>query len=325
MFSLLQELSGAFGVSGSEEAIRSLIMKKVQGKIDEMYTDVMGNLICIKRGKGKKVMLAAHMDEIGIIVTHIDEKGFLRFSNVGWVSPLFAVGQKVIFENGIKGAVYYEEKCEQTKDIKLTNLFIDIGATSKEEAQKKVRIGDAASFWSPLDQQGPFVIGKAMDNRSGCAVLLQTLEEFKKSDKEIYFVFTVQEEVGLRGAKTSAFGLQPDWAIAIDVTLTGDIPNCKPLEVACGKGPAIKIKDNSILCHKEVIQTLKEAAKRAKVPYQLEILEGGGTDAGAIHLTAGGIPTGAISIPCRYTHSPVEMIHLEDMENAVKLLLQALR
>jgi tetrahedral aminopeptidase len=325
MIHLIKELTNTFGVSGSENKIRALIESKVKGKVDNIYTDALGNLICVKKGGGEKVMLAAHMDEIGIIATFVDDNGFIRFSRVGGVSPFYALGQRVLFENGTFGVVYYEEKLDSMKDLNASSMYIDIGASSKEEALKKVKIGETAGFYSESVQEGDYLISKGMDNRSGVAVLLEVIHALPKTDKEIYFVFTVQEEVGLRGAKTAAFGLMPDIAIAVDVTRTGDTPNCRPMEVFLGKGPAIKIKDSSVLCHKDVIARLRKVCEEDSIPYQNEILEAGGTDAGAIHLTGGGIPSGAVSIPCRYIHTPNEMVHQKDLENAVRLLVGILK
>jgi tetrahedral aminopeptidase len=324
MFDLVKKLTVAFGVTGNEEDISDVIKAEIKDKVDEIYTDALGNLIAIKRGKGKKVMLAAHMDEIGIMATYIDDKGFIRFSNVGWVSAHYALGQKVKFRNGTLGAVFYEEKLEDMKDLKLAKMYIDIGAESKEDSETKVKIGDTACFCGEAVLQGDKIISKALDDRCGCAVLIETLNNLPQTDNEIYFVFTVQEEVGLRGARTAAYQLKPDIAIAVDVTLTGDTPETKPMEVKCGRGPAIKIKDSSVICHPEIKKFLEDTAKRINIPYQFEILESGGSDPGSIHITAGGIPSGAVSIPCRYVHSPVEMISINDLENAVKLLTQSI-
>jgi tetrahedral aminopeptidase len=325
MFELIKELTGAFGVSGNEEEIRELIKKKIGNLVDEIRTDALGNLIAIKRGKGKKIMLAAHMDEIGVMATFIDDKGFIRFSNIGWVSAYFALAQRVKFKNGIIGTIFYEEKLEDMKNLKLSNMYIDIGAKSKEEAAKSIKIGDVACFVGEAFEQNGNIIAKSLDDRCGCAILIKTVENLDKTDNEIYFVFTVQEELGLRGAKTAAFQLLPDIAIAIDVTSTGDTPECKLMEVRCGGGPTIKIKDGHIICHTVVKKLLEDAARKQNIPFQYEILESGGTDAGAIHVTAGGIPSGVISIPCRYIHSTAETVDINDLENAAKLLFEAIK
>jgi endoglucanase len=325
MFDLVRKLSDAFGVSGNEEEIRAVITEEIKDKVDDIYTDTLGNLIAVKKGTGRKIMLDAHMDEIGVMATFIDDNGFIRFSNLGWVYQYFALGQKVRFKNGTIGSVFYEEKLDDMKNLKLSRMYIDIGAKSREEAEKKVRIGDTACFVGDAVQTGDMIISKALDNRSGCAVLIKVIQNLPETDNELYFVFTVQEELGLRGARTAAYQIQPDIAIAIDVTDTGDTPECHPMAVKCGAGPAIKIKDSSLICHPEVKRLLEDAAKEIGIPYQYEVLESGGTDVGAIHTAVGGVPSGAVSIPCRYIHSPVETASLSDMENAVKLLVQAVK
>mgnify|MGYP000147094513 CR=1 FL=1 len=322
MFDLINKLCGTFGVSGNEEEIRSLIAGEIIEYVDEIFTDTLGNLIAVKRGNGKKIMYAAHMDEIGVMATHIDDNGFIRFSNVGWVSPQYSLGQRVRFKNGTQGVVFYEQK-EELKNLKLSNMYIDIGAKNKEETEKKVKIGDTACFVGSTYKQENVIISKALDNRIGCAVLIKAIKEIETAKNELYFVFTVQEELGLRGAKTAAYKIMPDFAVVVDVTETGDTPECKTMEVKLGNGPAIKIKDNSVICHPFVKNILENKAKEIGIPYQYEILEEGGSDTGSILLTGGGIPAGAVSIPCRYVHSPSEMISVEDAENAVKLIKAA--
>jgi endoglucanase len=325
MFNLVKMLTSKFGVSGNEEEIREFIKGEIEKYVDEIGTDTLGNLIAVKKGKGKKIMVAAHMDEIGVIATYIDEKGFIRYSNIGWVSPYYLLGQRVRFKGGTAGAIFYEEKLEDFKNLKLSNMYIDIGAGSKEEAEKMVEIGETAVIEGEAVKSGDMIISKALDDRAGCGVLIKTIKELPKTDNEIYFVFTVQEELGLRGAKTAAYSIKPDLAIAIDVTPTGDTPECRPMSVKCGNGPAIKIKDRSIICHQEVKRLLEESARKLNIPYQYEIIESGGSDAGAIHMAVGGIPTGAVSIPCRYTHSPIEMVNINDLENAARLLSESIR
>jgi putative aminopeptidase FrvX len=324
MFELVKKLATTFGVSGNEGQIRKIIENEIKDYVDEVKTDVMGNLIAIKRGSGKKIMVAAHMDEIGIIATHIDDKGFIRFSRIGGVSPYFSLAQKVRFENGVIGSVFYEKNLDDMKNLKLSNMYIDIGAKNREEAEQMIRIGDTACFLGETVKTGDFIISKALDNRCSCAVVIETAKKMSKTENEIYFVFTSQEEVGLRGAKTSAYQLKPDIAIAVDITSTGDTPESPVMEVKCGFGPAVKIKDSSVICHPEVRKLIENCAKNLNIPYQLEVLTGGGTDIGSIHISSGGIPSGAISIPCRNTHSPVETVSLTDLNNAVKLLIECL-
>jgi len=333
MFDLLAKVTNAFGVSGNEEAVREVIKDEIKDMADDISVDPLGNLIAIKkgkskkliRGKGKKIMIAAHMDEIGIMATYIDEKGFIRFTNIGGVSPFNSIGQRVRFKNDTVGVVYYEEKLEDIKNLQLQKMYIDIGAKSREETEKLVKIGDTACFLGDAKKQGDYIISKAMDDRCGCAVAIEALKNLPDTENEIYFVFTVQEEMGLRGAKTAAYQIMPDLAIALDVTGTGDKPESHIMEVKLGAGPAIKIKDSSVICHPEVKRLLEDSAKKLNIPFQYEILERGGTDAGSIHLTGGGIPSGVLSIPCRYIHSPSEMICMSDLENAVKIIVEAIK
>ncbi|HPT77607.1 MAG TPA: M42 family metallopeptidase [Candidatus Atribacteria bacterium] len=321
---LLELLTGTYGPSGSEEDIREVIEKEVREYADEVYTDALGSLIAVKKGKGRKVMLAAHMDQIGLIVTGIDDNGFLRFSNVGGISPFNVIHRKVRFQNGVTGVVSYETELEDIRNLKLGKMYIDIGAKSKDEAKALVNIGDVAVYDAPMAVCGDRVTGCAMDDRAGCAVLVETLKRVRNTDHELYFVFTVQEEVGLRGARTSAYGIMPDIGISVDVTLTGDTPKSRPMAINLGEGPAIKVKDASVIAHPKVKELMIQRAREAGIPYQLEVLEAGGTDSGAIHLTGAGVPSGVISIPCRYVHSAQEMVDLKDLTQAVELLVTIL-
>lgn len=320
MFELIKTLTHTFGPSGHEKKVADTITELLKGKVDEIKRDALGNLICIKKGSGKKIMLAAHMDEIGIIVTYIDEKGFLRFGNIGGIPPLMILGQRVVFDNGTIGVVWYEEDIDNMKNTKPDKMFIDIGANSKEDAERFVKVGDPAVFVGDTVEQNGKIISKALDDRIGCAVLIELALSQPKTDNEIYYVFTTQEEVGLRGAKTAAFGIVPDMALAIDVCGTGDTPGCKPISVQLGDGPTVKIKDRSVIAHPRVKDLLINSAKEKNIPYQLEVMMDGGTDAGSIHTAAGGIPSGGVSIPTRFIHDASEMVDIKDVENAVKLL-----
>lgn len=320
---LLKKISETSGPSGGEERIREAIRKEISDYADDIRVDALGNLIA-KKGSGPKLMVAAHMDEIGIVVTYIDQKGFLRFSPVGWVTPIAVLGQRVIFSNGIIGT-FGEEKRESTHDeMRFDKMYLDIGARDKTEAESMVKVGDVATFQREMVEQGERLIGKAMDDRAGCAILVLTLRELKKFAYEVYFVFTVQEEVGIRGAITSAYGIEPQIGIAVDLTATGDTPEAHPMAVSLGKGPAIKVKDRMIVTHPKVRNQIIKIAQEEKIPYQLEVLEHGGTDAGAIHLSREGVPTGAISIPGRYIHTPSEMIDYQDLNSARLLLMRFL-
>ena len=313
---LLKELTEGFGPSGRENDIRDIITKHVSAYADEIKTDALGNLIVRKKGAGKKIMLAAHMDEIGIIVTFIDEKGFLRFSAVGGLNKQDILYSRVRFENGITGVIGTEE---DNKDRIISKMFIDIGAKSREEAQKLVSLGDMAVFEGDMRILNGKVISKALDDRVGCYVLIETLKR-AESENDLYFVFTVQEEVGLRGAKTAGYGVNPDYAAAVDVTDTGDTPKAPEMAVEMGKGAAVKIMDNSILCDSFVRTSLMECAKKKNIAYQAEVMTDGGTDAGAISLSGAGVKTGGLSIPVRYVHSPSEMADISDIEACIEIL-----
>ncbi|WP_041423881.1 M42 family metallopeptidase [Thermosediminibacter oceani] len=323
MKELIKKLTETYGPSGEESKIREVIIDEIKDYVDEIRVDVLGNIIARKAGTGEKMMLAAHMDEIGVIITNIDDKGFLRFSNIGGVSPFTLIGERVIFENGTVG-VFGMEKLDSIKDLKFNKMFIDIGARSKEEALKKVRLGDKAVYYRSCDIIGDCVTAKALDDRAGCAVLIRALQNLKNPKFDTYFVFTVQEEVGLRGARTSAYGIEPDLAIAVDVTSTGDTPEAEKMAVELGKGPAVKIMDRSVICHPKIKEMLIETAEKNNIPYQLEVLEWGGTDTGAIHLTKAGVPSGCLSIPTRYIHTPSEVASIDDIEKATELLLRVL-
>ena len=320
MFELIKTLTHTFGPSGYEKKVAETISNLLKDKVDEISTNALGNLICVKKGSGKKIMLAAHMDEIGIIVSYIDDKGFLRFGNIGGLPPLIILGQRVAFENGTVGVVWYEENIDNMKNAKLDKMYIDIGASSREEAERLVNVGDLAVFVGETIEQHGKIISKALDDRVGCAILIQLALSQPKTDNEIYYVFTTQEEVGLRGAKTAAYGIVPDMALAIDVCDTGDTPSCKPMAVRLGEGPTVKIKDRSVIAHPKVKDSLIRVAQENNIPYQMEVMLDGGTDAGSIHTTAGGIPSGGVSIPTRFIHDASEMVDMKDVENAILLL-----
>ncbi|MGB4170685.1 MAG: M42 family metallopeptidase [bacterium] len=322
----LARLSQSFGPSGREEEIRTQLTKELAAldKNLAIRTDALGNLIATKPGDEKRLLLAAHMDEIALLVTHIDDLGFLRFSPVGGHDPRLLLGARVIFANGTMGTIGREE-LKDKEDLKLDKLFIDIGASSRAEAEENCPIGSMAVFAPHFSTQGSRIMAKALDNRAGCTVLLEVIRNLPPVDYQIDFVFTVQEEVGLRGARTAAYQLQPHLAVAVDVTRTGDTPEAPVMAVELGKGPAIKVKDRSFISHPRVKDLLEETARSQDIPYQMEILERGGTDAGSIHLTREGIPTGVISIPTRYIHSPAEIIDYRDLKNAALLLCSFLQ
>ncbi|SCI43620.1 Putative aminopeptidase ysdC [uncultured Flavonifractor sp.] len=320
LFELIQTLSSAHGPSGDEADIRNILSELASPMADEVAWDTMGNLIVHRKGPGSKVMLAAHMDSIGFIVTHIEKEGFLRMGKLGGISPKEAVYTPIRFKNGVRGVVVPEEKADFGK-LKLDECYIDIGARDEEQAKKLVQVGDTAVYDSPCFLQGSGVISPYLDNRISCAVLLAVLERIQTSANDLYFVFTSQEEVGLRGAKTAAWAVDPDWAIAVDVTDVDDTPGSERSgTVQLGQGAAVKVMDSSIICHPEVVAKLEGLAQVQGISVQRDIMRGGGTDAGAIHTTRLGVKTGGISVPCRYIHTPVEMADLGDAEACIKLV-----
>ncbi len=329
MKQLLQTLTDTFSPSGNEEPVRSLILKEVRDAADETRVDALGSLI-VRKGKltdassgGRRIMIAAHMDEIGLMVTHVDDKGFVRFAAIGGVYPRHLPGGRVRFASGLSGVIGLEPTDHGNDVPGLDKMFIDIGASSRKDCP--VKVGDVASFERPFLDLGDRVVAKSMDDRVGCAVAIQALRTLKSTPHEVYFVFTTQEEVGTRGAQTSAYGIDPDLGFSIDVTGWGDTPGKKDLSVDLGSGPAIKIRDGGMLSDPRVVEWMTRAADKARIPYQREVLLGGTTDARAMQLVRSGIPVGCISIPCRYVHSPSEMVDMRDVQNAVKLVVAMLQ
>jgi endoglucanase len=328
MKELIRKLCETYGPCGQEEQIRELITQELTGHVDEIRTDPLGNLIALKRATEtgsaptRKVMVAAHMDEIGVMVSHVDAKGFLRFTNVGTVLANTLFGSRVVFANGVQGTFGMEGKPLAMEKPDVTKMFLDVGATSAEDVP--VGVGDVAVFRSEFADLGKRLLGPSFDDRVGCAILVRTLQELQSTPNDCYAVFTVQEELGVRGATTAAFGVAPDVALALDVTLTGDMPEADTMEVALGAGPAIKVKDRRMLAHPGVKQWLVNTAQAFDIPYQLEVLELGSTDAAAIQISREGVAAGAISIPSRYIHTPVQMVDYDDVQNTVRLLVNLL-
>ncbi len=320
MKELIKRLTETYGPSGREERIRDLIRTEVEALADEITVDALGNLIAHKRGsgQGKKVMLAAHMDEIGLIASYVDEQGFVRCQAVGGVDVMTLLGSRVQFADGSCGVIYAENRLEFRKDPTLDKLYVDVGAATRQEAEE--RLGEATSFVRPFTDLGQRIVAKAFDDRIGCAVLIETLRELEGSAHDVAFVFSVQEEVGLRGARTSAYGVNPDLGIAVDVTLAADTPEAPRLAMKLGLGPCIKVMDSGMIAHPGVKNLLIQAAEAHGIPYQLEVLSRGTTDAAAIQLARDGVPAGCVSIPCRYVHTPSEMVDTRDVQNAVALL-----
>lgn len=321
---LLRKLTGAFGPSGSEEQVAEIIAEEIRDYVDEIKIDRLGNVIALKKGSSiNKVMATAHMDQIGIMVTDIDKSGFLRFTAVGYVDPYTVLYNSVVFKNGTVGIIGREEK-KDIKNLKLGELYIDIGASSRDEAAKKINIGDFGVFKSLFVENGNRISTGAMDDRIGCYILIEAAKRIKNPKSDIYFVFTVQEESYTSGAATSAYAIEPDCAIVVDVTDTGDTPECNRMAVKMGGGAAIKVMDRGMITHPRVKRYLVDMAEKHEIKYQFEVLEYGSTDGAEIHVSKAGVMTGAISIPTRYIHTPQEIIDIEDIECSIELLTHAL-
>jgi endoglucanase len=323
MKQLLKTLSETFGPSGYEDAVRKVILKEVKPFADETRVDALGNLVVWKKASAgskasKKIMLAAHMDEIGVIVSHIDKKGFVRFTNVGMPFGRYMLGARVRFLNGVTGVVGYDRLEQIDNFLPINKMYIDVGATSRENCP--VKVGDVAAFERSFIEMGDRLVAKSLDDRAGVVVLIETLRAIKSTPNDLYFVFTTQEEVGSRGAGSATFGIDPDIGIAVDVTPTGDTPSSLKMVMELGKGPCVKFRDVGMISDPRVVDWMIKAAEKARIPYQREVLLVGSTDAREIQISRAGVMAGALSIPVRYVHSASEMVDINDLKNSVKLL-----
>lgn len=322
MFTLAKKIMKPVSVSGRESAVAGVIAEEIAPYVDSVRTDALGNLIAYKAGCGtdkKKLMFAAHIDEIGFIVTYIEENGFLRFNTIGGINFTSAAFTHVEFENGLRGVLVPETGSGEMRQDK---FVVDIGAKNKKDAERRVKIGDTFAVVSDLVKlAGSRVAGRPLDDRIGAVVLVEAARRMKDKTpwNDVYFCFTVQEEVGCRGSKTAAYGIMPDVGIALDVTGTGDTQGASPMEVKLGGGAAIKLKDSSVICDRALVERMIEISRTERIRYQLEILAAGGTDTSSMQQTGAGCLAGCISIPTRYIHSTVETIDMNDVEECVKL------
>lgn len=330
---LLKRLTEAAGVPGREGAIRRIVREELAG-VCEFSTDVMGNLHCIRRcgqAEAKKLMIAAHMDEIGFVVKYIDDKGFLRLNPLGGWDPRQMFSQRVFVhaeEGPLPGLLVYSSKpkhmltdAERNKAPEIDQFFVDVGLPA-DEVKKRVRLGDMVTMNRTLDQVGNLLSNKSMDDRVGLYVMIEAVKAARDPKVDVYAVATVQEEVGLRGATASGWSIQPDICIALDITLANDIPGIgEPDHVTrLGEGVAIKIMDSSLICHPGVVAHFRRLAEQHGIKHQMEILPAGGTDAGGVQRLHGGIPAMTLSIPTRYVHTVNETVHPDDVDAAVELL-----
>lgn len=319
LFNVMKTVCTTHGPSGYENTVREKITEIARPYADDISIDVMGNLIIHKAGPGPKVILSAHMDSIGLIVSHIEKNGFLRVSNLGSVNPQKAIYSPVRFLNGVCGVFVPEENVE-IENLKISDCYIDIGAKDEESAKQYVHVGDTAVYNTPATCCGDCMFSPYIDNRASCAALLMVLQEIESSPNDLYFVFTSQEELGGRGIHTAAWTIDADYAVVMDTTLVDDTPGSKKIGTAgVGRGAALKIMDSSLICSPKMVELLKKLAENNNIPYHYEILRAGGTDASAIISTRSGVMTGAISLPCRYLHTPAEMCSLTDTRACIDL------
>lgn len=328
---LLKKLCNTYGVSGRETDIRAVVREELKKLTDDQHTDALGNVISLKRGNGKlKVMLAGHMDEIGFMVSYIDDKGFLTVVPMGGIDTRTLTARRVMVHGrkelpGVmmnKSKPLHMAEDDDKKKPKVSDFFIDLGL-DKEEVTKLVKVGDTVSYDVELTTIGKNVSAKSLDDRIGVYVMLETLKRLKNPQADVFAVSTVQEEVGVRGAIVSAFGVEPDVAIALDVTLAIDTPGGKEEDrvSTLGGGVAIKLMDSGSICHPKLVDAMVNLAEKNNIKYQMEILPRGGTDAMGIQKSRAGVPVITLSIPTRYIHTPTEMVSMDDVEATIKLIV----
>ncbi len=324
MYELLKQMVDLYGASGRESGVADAIEALVRDHVDSITRDAMGNLICEKRGadpNGKRIMLSAHMDHIGFIVVAVEKEGFLRVMPVGGISLAVSRTRHVSFQNGVQGVIV-QEPVREGETPAMKHMFIDIGAADDKDALSMVQLGDMAVYANDCFRLGAHrAAAPAMDDRAACALLVSVLQALPKTRDTVIAVFSTQEEVGCRGAKTAAFAVEPDVGIALDVTAHGDTPETKLPAIRLGEGAAIKIMDRGSISNPDLVDALIAAGERAGVKTQREVLPFGGTDASAIQLSRGGVRVCTVSIPCRYVHSACEVVDLRDMEAAKAVLL----
>ena len=332
---LLKELSEASGIAGNEEQIRKIIRRELKGVVDSLEEDALGNLIALKpakNSKAKKIMFACHMDEIGFYVRFIDDQGYLRVQAVGGFDPrnLFARRVKVFTATKVLPGIMnpgvppiHLSKGDETKKVpEVREFFVDLGLDGKK-VKELVKIGDMITMDQQFSEIGDLVTGKALDNRIAVWAGIRLLQKLKTPSVHVYVAFTVQEEVGLRGAGTAAYSINPDVGIAIDTTISCTQPGMRPEDriTEIGKGVAIKIMDSSVICDRRLVEEFSALAEKNKIPFQLEVLPAGGTDAGAVHKSRAGVKSITLSLPSKYLHSVVESMKMSDLEALLELSL----
>jgi len=317
---LVKRLSEAHGVAGSEESVRDLVRDQVKGYVDQVRTDSLGNLIAHRRGTGaarKKLMLTAHLDETGLIVTFVDSAGFARVGLLGKVKASSLPGTRCRFANGEQGVIGKQDKGSKPGETDVESLFVDIVAASEGST---VQVGDTATLDSTFLDGADYLVGKAFEGRLGCAILIELLKNLKKTPHDLYCVFTVQETVGARGAGTAAYAIQPDLAVVVQGIEARDVPGSKHSGVELGKGPAIHYKDQTLISSPLARQALVSAAREAHVPYQLQVSPRGSGDGAIIQAAREGVPTGALGVPMRYLYTASETVSYADVTGALQVL-----
>lgn len=321
---MLKDLTQLWGVSGTETQVSDYIADKIIENVDSLRRDALGSLIALKRGKGenkKKIMAAAHMDEIGLCAVRIMDNGMIKVKKMGGVSPYIAFMNRVRFQNGTVGTVGCTEKIQSIEATATDKLYVDIGAKNKAEAEASVKVGDYAVFIGEYAElPGRNVMAKAFDDRAGCYILMEALKRMDTPYHDVYFVFTIQEEVGLFGATTTAEGIRPDLGIAVDITGSFDVPGDEYGNAVLGGGAAIKVNDASVICDNKLLEDMVTCAQKHNIRYQMDPLANGGTDAGGINKSCAGVKALGISIPTRYGHSPNSIVNLDDVESCAELL-----
>ena len=321
---ILGKLTAAFGVSGRENEINQVITDLVKDYVDEILSDGIDNVIAIKKGNGvnkKKIMISAHKDEIGFMVMSIDSDGYINIRPIGGIPVSLSIGNRIVFKNGTVGVLSFKKDVDNIKNNNVGDMFVDIGALNKEDAMLYVKPGDVGSYYGPICMlKNDRVVAKALDNRIGCYVAIRALMENTSPYNDIYYVFTSQEELGLKGAIVASRVVKPDIAVAVDVTSSFDTPVTKEGNAVLGGGAAIKIMDRSVICDESLINIMQDICKNGEISYQSDILAAGGTDAGAIYTSNEGVRTGGISIPMRYVHGPVGVVDMKDVKACIMLL-----
>lgn len=328
---MLKELIEIQSVSGYEEAICDYIKNHIAAYVDSVEVDTLGNLVGFIQGTGeskKKILCAAHMDEIGLQVVKLTSDGFAKVRSLGGVSPVSSYMQRVKFENGAIGIVSNYKKADSIDNKDFTQVYVDFGVNTKEALENIVRIGDVATFVGEYQELAEGrVTGKAFDNRAGCYIQMKSIEALAESRPyhDVYFVFTVQEEVGLKGARVISEHIKPDIGIAVDITGSFDVPGDMDGAAVMGKGAAIKISDASVICDRILVEQMRLCAMENKISHQMDIMTGGGTDAGAINVSGTGVKALGISIPTRYGHSPNNIICKDDLKACHELMTAFLK